>query len=280
MNRFLVSIVVFVLLGIPGYWASHDYVYRHWRKPLTYIMWEAIDRASRKQPYDRIIVGDSVAYQLFNASNQKNSRYFHLPTNAATTLMGHYILLMEYAKHNVLKEIVILMHPYSLKDNLDRKYTANYVVGVFFRKPYREYITPYAEKQIKNCPWWFIPIWLRHFPELCLINYQDVNPRPFGCDGYISPLSLEYIQMLGRYCETNHVDLRVVAPPLPEPQLHLDYSFMKEQVATHGLGKYFENYFNFTSMPTDEFVDELHPKTQFLSKARSLTDICWEQKAQ
>ncbi len=276
MKRFLLQLLLFLLLGLPGYWAAHGYIYRHWRRPLTQVMWEALDRASRPQPYDRIILGDSVAYQLFNAANQKHSRYFHLPTNAATTLMGHYILLMEYARHNVLKEIVLLLHPYSLKDNLDRKYTANYVVGVFFRSPYRAYITPYAEQQIKNCRWWFVPVWLRRFPELCLINYQEVNPKPFWRDMYLSPLSLEYLQMLGRYCESNQVALRIVAPPLPEPQLQVDYTFMQEQVATHGLAPYFEGYFDFASMPAEEYVDELHPKTPFLAKARQLTGIRWE----
>lgn len=276
MKKLILKGLLFVALGFPLFAATHGYVYTHWRRPIPYLIWDAIEKASRSQPYQRVIVGDSVARQLFDDHNQKRSRYFHLTTNAATTLLGHYILLMEYLKHNALEEIVVLLNPYSLMDNLDRKFTANYVVGSFCREKYRPYITPYAEQQIKNCTWWFVPVLLRNFPEFCLINYQEVNPKPFYNDAYLSPLSLEYLQMLKQTCQSRGISLRVVCPPLSEQHINLDYSFMKEQVAAHDLTECFSGYFDIKYMPTSKFGDELHPKPEYLDEARALLGIQWE----
>jgi len=268
------------MLGVPFFMAMHSYVYTHWRRPITYVLQEAIDISSRSHPYDRVIVGDSVAHQLFNSRNQKRSRYLHLTTNAATTLMGHYILLMETLKRCAIKEIVILLHPYSLSDNLNRKFTANYVVGLFYRGQYRPYITPYAEQQIKNCHWWFVPVLLRNFPELCLINYQEVNPKPFYQDVYLSPLSLEYLQLLNQTCQQRAIVLRVMCPPLSDQHRSLDYSYMKEQVATNGLSACFEGYFDIKYMPASKFGDELHPKSEYLDAARTILGIDWELRGE
>ena len=279
MKKLILQVALFVLIGIPLFAGVHRYVYTHLRRPLTHLMREAVEKASRRQPYGRVIVGDSVAHQLFNDRNQKRSRYFHLTTNAATTLMGHYILLMEYLKRNPTEEIVVLLHPYSLMDNLDREFTANYVVGMFYRKAYKPYITAYAEGQIKNCVWWFVPVLLRDFPELCKINYQTVNPKPFWTDNYLSPLSLEYFGLLGQACRERGITLRVVAPPLSAHLADLDYSFTKKQVEENGLSDFFAGYFDFIYLPTSSFADELHPKSEFLDDARRRVGLDWEKPA-
>ncbi|MDD4736012.1 MAG: hypothetical protein PHP44_07900 [Kiritimatiellae bacterium] len=260
------------------YFSIHRTVYTHIRTPLNSLVKQALLEASEKHPYDRVIVGDSVAHQLFNQDNQKKSKYFHLTTNAATTMMGQYILLMEYMKHNKVEEIIVLMTPYSMTDDLNREFTANYVVGTMYRPQYRQYITERAAHQIHNCRWWYIPIVFSEFPELCLINYQKVNPKPFPRELFISPLSLEYLTLLSNVCQHHGVTLRVISPPIPvEFEGSSDLSFIEQQLSSSGLDGIRKTYCPVSVMPSEYYADELHPKKQYVELFRNALNINWER---
>lgn len=277
MKKLVLKGLLFLVIGLPLYMAAHRVVYTTYRKPLTLVVQQALARALTEHAYDRVIVGDSVAEQLFNTRNQSRSRYLHLTSNAATTMLGHYILLMELLQRNTIREIVVLLNPYSFGDNLNRIYTANYVVGLFYREPYLSYFTPYAIQQIKNCRWWFVPVLLRDYPELCTINYQRVNDVPFNTEAYLSPISIEYLMKLRQVCISRNIQLRILAPPLSEKMRGLDYAFAQEQARTNGLNDIMSDYFNFSALPEEAFADEMHYKGPFLDRARDLLDLAWQR---
>jgi hypothetical protein len=271
--RFVVKLLLFLGIGYLLFGQAHSWVYTHVRKPIMGVTHAALDLAQRTNGYDRVILGDSVAHQFYNQRNQAHSRYAHLPTNAATTMVGQFILIMEHLRNNPLKEIILILHPYSLSDNINREYTANYVVGVYYQLPFRHYFTPYAEELVRNYRWWFVPLWLNRFPEFCTVNYQKVNPRPFqGKRGYISPVNLEYFQLLQSFCEDHRISFRVVAPPIREDQRDLDYQFAQEQIVEAGLEDVFRGYFDFHHLPNHYFYDALHVHWQLIDGLKSVLD--------
>jgi hypothetical protein len=274
--RFAVKLLLFLGMGYLLFGQAHSWVYSHVRKPIMGVTHAALELAQQTNGYDRLILGDSVAHQFFNQRNQAHSRYAHLPTNAATTMVGQFILIMEHLKNNPLKEIILILHPYSLSDNINREYTANYVVGVYYQRPFRHYFTPYAEELVRNYRWWFLPLWLNRFPEFCTVNYQKVNPRPFpGKSGYISPVNLEYFVKLQHICRDQDITFRVLAPPIREDQLMLDYSLALSQIEAADLRDVFLTYFDFTYLPNDYFYDPLHVHWRLLDEVRFMLGIDW-----
>jgi len=257
--RFVVKLLLFLGIGYLLFGQAHSWVYTHVRKPIMGVTHAALDLAQRTNGYDRVILGDSVAHQFYNQRNQAHSRYAHLPTNAATTMVGQFILIMEHLRNNPLKEIILILHPYSLSDNINREYTANYVVGVYYQRPFRQYFTSYAEELVRNYRWWFLPLWLNRFPEFCTVNYQKVNPRPFPVQsGYISPVNLEYFNLLQSLCEDRGIFLKVIAPAIREDQRTFDYRFARTQIEESGLQDVFRDYFDFLYLPNRYFYDSLH----------------------
>ncbi|NCD41216.1 MAG: hypothetical protein EOL88_03900 [Bacteroidia bacterium] len=278
MKRLLIKILLFVVLGFPVYFCAHRYIYTHYRTPMNELIRRSLKRADSKRPYDRVIVGDSVSRQLFNDKNQAKSKYEHLTTNAATTMLGQYVLLMEYLKHNTVSEIIVLMNPYSMTDDLNRKFTANYVVGTMYRHPYKQYVTQRAERQIRHCRWWFVPVLFSEFPELCLIDYQQVNPKPYVYEVFFSPLSIEYLKLLRDECAKRNILLRLISPPIPAEFKDMDTAFMAQQLVEHGLMVIAPDYFPLKFKPDAMFADELHPKGPYIDEFRNSLGVEWRRE--
>ena len=187
-------------------------------------------------------------------------------------MLGQFALFDKAWESHSFQRVVLIMHPYSLLDNLNTSFTANYVVGPFYRKGYKHYFSNYAVEQMKATPWYWVPVVFRKFPEYCRLNYQEINPRPFQNEQYLSPLSVEYLVLMAEFCKREGVEFVVLSPPLPSRLTNSDFSFMREQVATAGLEKEFATYFDLDFYPEGYFVDEIHLYPVRVEELRSKMD--------
>lgn len=93
----------------------------------------AIDNATRHPEQTRILLlGDSVARQMFPHGSEPSVEVRNLTTNAAVTTAGHYYLARSAMDHCPrITDIYILVLPPVWRNNMPRPYTHDYFCGHF-----------------------------------------------------------------------------------------------------------------------------------------------------
>jgi hypothetical protein len=239
----------------------------------------AIELSQKPTSYRKVILGDSVARQLFHPERQPDSDYYHLTSNQAISMLGQYILLENYLKHNAsnTEEVVLVMLPESFDSNLDNKWTFTYFLLPFFSEENEQYISEYASNQIEKYPFYFLSRFkqLRYIAKYLRIDYSQFKGDSHHThEYYLSPISIQYIRRMNKLCDEHNITFRVLPSPLPDEHRNDDYLFMMEQVNDNGLNGLFGEYFQKLSYYPDEVFhdDGLHFREDYLD-ANLLTII-------
>jgi hypothetical protein len=81
-----------------------------------------------------LMIGDSVARQLFPPGSEPDASIRFLTTNQAVSVAGQYYLLRDaLATHTNVRQIILVFSPQAWSNNLDQIYSHDYFCGYFHR---------------------------------------------------------------------------------------------------------------------------------------------------
>lgn len=134
MKRFLLKTLLLALLsaGITAVLALFAYA-GHVSKRFGPEVFEAIRTCTSTQPMAQtLVLGDSVAYQVFGVRPKPSVQIAVGASNAAVTPLGNRILLDRWLSLNPqTKSVVYLVHPTSLANDGNPKFTFHYLLFPF-----------------------------------------------------------------------------------------------------------------------------------------------------
>ena len=185
------------------------------------IVYQVLEAADAPHPQvTTLILGDSVALQLFHLHAEPSPRFLNLPSTAAVSVGGQYCVLqrvIDHAPH--LRQVYLLMTPRSWANNLDQIFTHDYFCG-YFHSP--------------SLVW---EVWsLEHDPQLTeahlgrmllpnimaensyLNRSQSASGVPIVPVGFdpahrLSRASVYFLGKMKHLCRERHIDLKVLPCP-------------------------------------------------------------------
>lgn len=113
-------------------------------------VYNAIEYSEKNSGYKKVVLGDSVAKQLFVPGTAYKNEYYSLTANRVIGLAGQYLLLKNYLENNPqTEEVVIMLLPSSVQQDFNDKLTYSYFVLPFFSY-YRYFMTDKSVKVIED----------------------------------------------------------------------------------------------------------------------------------
>ncbi|MCX6581292.1 MAG: hypothetical protein NT166_14035 [Candidatus Aminicenantes bacterium] len=276
----VIQSILFILLGIAIFLLLETFVFK--QTTVDQDIYEAIKLAETAKAYPEVIIGDSVARQLYPTGPGKKSLY--LTSNQAISMTAQYILVDKYISRypGQVKDVIAIFHPFTLANNLDQIYTFNYFFLPFFSKENDRYFSPLVFSLMKNCKYYylyrqgFIKKIIKKHLEHFQVDFSTLGNHPFGFTGfptaeriYLAPIAVEYLKKLDELCRKNHIKLHLLCPPLSEKYIS-DFSFIKIQIRENGLTDLFKDFFaKMIFLKKEVFKhDEIHYKTSFHIRLR------------
>lgn len=241
-------------------------------------VYEALERAGRNEGYTKLVLGDSVARQIFAPQYQEeDDETCYLATNQAIMTAGNYILLERFIENNPqLEEVYYIARPDSLMSEVNFVYTYSYFVTPLYREPLTQCLEAGTKEDIDfmfgrlfaqhEFPKWL----LGRYPKL-LDLYQNtcrnlVQIRKHEYKGTDMPLV--YIQKMKAICDEHHIVLHILSSPLPNG-FEYDAGQMKQRFVSCGAEKIFEEFEkSIIYVDEENFVDGIHMEDSYLDEMR------------
>jgi len=274
MKKFFIIISSIFLTSIVSLYIIQFTVFeKNWFKNLTgYFgieLYEALKIASSVNSHgEKLILGDSAGNQLISHGVYESDHMISLACNQATTMVGQYILLntfFENNPHHNIDEVILIYHPSSFENNMDLKYTYQYLLKPFYRDPYKEYFNENAQQLVKKIPFY-------QFCQFPLIKMTKWSPRYDYKDDLdyfkfrLSQLSIDYLRLINKLCIENNCVFQILPPVMKEKYRNEWYlRDMKEQIQDAGLMQLFQDYFKCMIFEKDNiFKDMVHLSPEFI----------------
>lgn len=211
----------------------------------------------------QLLIGDSIANQLFVSLGEKNPQTAILTTNAALLMPGQYLLAKEYLEnHPHATDVFLVIHPLPLTRTFDTEWGYRYGAMT--------YVETGAIKDLEqNTIDTMEDLYGRFFMNKEVVNLIEASPicRKL-CLSYIDfnkendslafPFEMadQYAQKLYDLCQKNKVTLHIHPSPVSE--------FYREQVTelaeaytSTWMYSQFPNYFNEIMYYPDEWSEDL-----------------------
>lgn len=282
MKKFLERIAA-ILLGALIIFNLFNLVYYQLTKDsriVAFEVYDALDLAEKNTGYTKLVLGDSVARQIFPPSHQ--DRYddvCFLATNQAIMTTGNYILLERFMENNPqLTEVYYIVRPDSLMSQINFHYTFSYFITPMYEEPFVQYLDEKTRERFEYTfgkefiessyvKWLFAK-----YPKLLDIyhdNRQIILQMPWKkSDSFEENMAVLYIQQMKEACESRHITFHLLSPPLPE-----SFSFYSQQMqstfALFGNDEMYHEYENSMLYFEDRnFQDGIHMDNLFLNGIR------------
>jgi len=270
MNQFLkliykLMLFVFIwILLIPYLISKTGFIQNHFL--VGYETYRAINKSEHKLTDNTVVVlGDSVAYQLYNQGAYNNAIY-SLSCNQAISMAGQYLLLENILRNNKnkIRKVYLIYHPISFRNNLDQIYVFNYFIKPFYNQKYCKLLSADTKQKIAKVPGYFTSF-------LAITRISDYSPDLSRFEDpvksameekkfILSSVSLEYLIKMKAALQGVNIEFEVVSPDLKEDFMEYDCEEFKKTVIINGLQDSFLNYFSFNYIGKDHFSDILHYK--------------------
>lgn len=284
MKKFLRRISA-ILLGALGIFIVFNLAYYRLTKDsriVAFEVYEALDEAEKNEGYTKLVLGDSVARQIFppNQQSQHDDICF-LATNQAIMPVGNYILLEQFIENNPqLKEVYYVARPNSLMSNISFQFTYSYFVTPMYEEPYVSYLDTEARECFEYMfgktfiekdyiKWLF-----GKYPKLLDIyhnNRQAILQMPWKkTDSYFYKENMPfiYIQHMKDACDAHQIAFHILSPPLPE-SFSFDFRQLQENLSLIGGNEMFYEYENsLLYLDDQEFKDGIHMNNRILDEIR------------
>jgi hypothetical protein len=255
MHKFLSTILVFTL----SYFGLISLVMLlEWH---TYILpnkgvYEAIRRSKSEQPNTRLlIIGDSVAKQIFDPSNKVDT-VTSLACNQSIDLVGHYLLLKDFLERNPsVERIAFIYNPFSFSNDLDHKYTYNYFLKPFYHPYYTPEFTEHVRGQIDQIPY----AELVNFPPVATTFWTPSYDPPSSTDQFLSVTSWEYLNKIVDLTRQKSIPLAFLSAPIKASRQEEVRQLQALYEASGRSLELLDHYFaSITYVPDTLFMDDIH----------------------
>lgn len=232
------------------------------------IRWRAIadviDKSRREIPGTVVVLGDSVANQLFPSGATANS----LTINGAVLNCGQYILAYNVLTRNPqIKHLVLMVNPTAIGYGFERRWTYS-----SFLKPF---YTPANIKHFSNLVWSKMnsrPLsYLTILPLVKVVRcFPDIRFPPRKREaGSFTDISLEYLLKLERLAKARRVQLILLCPPLRASRKSILIEKSRAAVDKNGMNSLFRAYFERLVFVEDKhFKDRAHMKKDYVHQHR------------
>lgn len=201
----------------------------------------SILKSKQKKKVKKIVIGDSVANQLFpNTTN--NDTINSLACNQAISLVGHYILLRNYLNAgNKLDTVYLIFNPFSFRNNLDQVFTYHYFLKPFFNNEYKPLFTSLVFNQVNKIPYNFIC----REPYILTSNWApDIVTQDKNSYTFLSQISIEYLQKIKKLSIENNFQLIILPVPTSLKYKATIEKMNMNEAINNNLANEFKKYFN------------------------------------
>ena len=220
---------------------------------------------------DTIILGDSVAHQIFKSSMGIKDSFYDLTTNQAVSLAGQYILIKNAIDNNTsIKEVYLIYHPRSFSNDLDQIWTFDYFVKPFYNFKDRKYFSQSVIKHLENIKLYKMAIFpiIKVIPNFPSLDYSRFISNSSKNRSFLSNTSVEYLIKIEEACKDKGINFKVIACPVRESSID-DYSTFKKQINDNGLQGIFKDYFKEMVISEDNlYIDDFHLKKDYIANNR------------
>jgi hypothetical protein len=169
----------------------------------------SINKSKKKAAAKKLIIGDSTGNQLYSNYSYNDSVY-SIACNRAITMAGQYFLLNNFFKANsgnLPKEVILVYHPLSFRDNLDR-FAFHYLLKPFYNSDYP--IDSVLNHYIVTVP--FYRITKLRFVQAS--NYMPSYDLPQEKNVWFSTITKDYLAKIRQLCQSKGVAFRMVSSPV------------------------------------------------------------------
>ena len=249
-----------------------------------------LERVREKNNSRCLIVGDSVANQIFDDMHDDVGTYTIATTNQALSLAGQYILIEEFIKnHPNATDVYVGMIPSSFESEINEVYSYQYLV------------IPFTESDVmglldNDTLGRFDKIFGRFFMQksiVRIIERSGLNRKLYLnwlCDckekgqikevqgrySILSETSIIYINKINSLCNDNGVRLHFLTEPIADTAKNHDIVLSLERdIEDSGLSEVLGDYTKYVSFyPENQFRDGIHFKNDVITNDKKNRLIC------
>lgn len=219
---------------------------------------KAIYKSKKIKKVKKLLIGDSVAEQIYSIDSYNDSIY-SLTCNQAITLAGQYCLLYTFLKNNkkdLPQEVILYYNPFSLQNNLD-KFAFHYFLKTFYyNDTYKDLLNnEIIKNRVLQIPYFF----LADFNIIKSTNYTPIYSLKNDTTTLVSPISEFYLHKIDSLCASYKVPLKFLPSPIRNSRKR---EIKKIKIEDNKLiDKYFEKII---FMHDSLFQDPVHFKKKYI----------------
>lgn len=221
----------------------------------------SISKSKKKSSSKVLLLGDSVANQLFN-QKKYNDRPYSLACVEPISLVGQYLLLNNYLKAgNEIDSLILMYHPYGFSNKLDQAYTYNYFLKPFLNSEYYSLFTNTVKERLEEIPFKFL------IPSSFVLTSRwspTYRKSELEASTFLSKISIEYLDLIKELSVEKGFKFILTPPPISFDYKEKIDKFNKEEFVGQSFENEFNDYFdNIFYVDADKFVDISHFSSQF-----------------
>lgn len=223
--------------------------------------YEAIRRSQTPSQSPAVILGDSVCHQLLMEATVPDT--LNLSCNQAISMCGQFLLAREAVAHDrALRQITLAYQPACFRNDLDEKFTFNYLVKPFYIHPeMRAGMDALVIRRLDRRPFYRLIV-LPMFRYTDLLGATDYAGSAAPSFAYLSPVSIDYLHRLADLCRAHNIRLRVVSTPISRTSGYDERVFLGE-VAAAKLDEVFAGYTaTIRQVDPEVLIDNVHFKPE------------------
>lgn len=228
-----------------------------------------LDQIWEEGPYTKLLLGDSVCYQMTNGLREYNQEYSLVGNNQALTLAGEYLLVREFFEtHEGVTDVYLMVGVDELRANVNVTLGYQYVVIPFVREGL---IGNLEEETIEQMESNFGAFFMQR-PIAMLVGCSSVNRKLYlnflkdyttpyyGEQDALSSTTCIYLPKIYELCEENGATLHLIPDPLADNDWrHQQVEELEADFAAKGFDELFPNYFDeIVYYPEEQFLDGVH----------------------
>ncbi len=273
MKKFLQKSILLFLTVLLLFGTGNAFYYNLSKdSPLVaFEVYKALDISAQSGGYTSLLLGDSVARQLFHPDEQEQDPSLcYLATSQAILPAGNYILLKNFLQnHPNTKTVYYMARPDNLQANVNFRYTYSYFITPFYREAYRDCLDTQTQDAVEHvfgrlfCEQDFAKWMLGRYPKLLeWYNHGLEKAWPLKSrlpDGSMPDLAIPYIVKMQQLCASQNVEFVLLASPLPKDADTASLKSLEEKLQAAGIGFLFDRFASsLLYLDPSQFIDGVH----------------------
>lgn len=230
-----------------------------------------IEQIREDGDYTKLVVGDSVCFQMTNGLRAQNGEYSLVGNNRALTIAGEYLLVREFLEtHKNISDVYLIVGLDALQTNIDVNYGYQYVAIPFLRDGLLHNLEEETLREMDGTFGMFFmqkgvaeligdssvnrKLYLNYIKE-----HAAIDPNA-GTEIVLSDTACEYLYKIHDLCEEYGATMYLLPDPLADNEWrHTQAEELQKDFTARGLNELFPKYFDeICYYPDEQFVDGIH----------------------